>query len=108
MGIKNELGQKIKRMRINRGLTQEELSEKIDISQRALSRIENGENFVSADTLDKLLLALNTTTEELFSLSHLKNKQEMYKDIENKIKFLMNNDYKFEILYNFICSLSKE
>ena len=42
MGIKKELGKKIKRMRIEKGYTQEQLSEFIDISQKALSSIETG------------------------------------------------------------------
>jgi transcriptional regulator with XRE-family HTH domain len=72
MGIKEELGKKIKRMRINRGLTQEQLAEAVDVSQRTLSGIEIGENFVTAETLDKIIKALNTTTEELFATNHLK------------------------------------
>jgi len=43
MGIKKELGLKIKRMRTKLSLTQEELAEKIDISQRTLAGIEIGE-----------------------------------------------------------------
>ena len=39
MGIKKELGLKIKRMRTKLSLTQEELAEKIDISQRTLAGI---------------------------------------------------------------------
>ena len=50
MGIKKELGIKIKRMRAKRGLTQEKLAELVDISQRTLSGIENGENFCTAET----------------------------------------------------------
>ena len=48
MGVKEELGKKIKRMRLNRGLTQEQLAEAVDVSQRTLSGIEIGENFVTA------------------------------------------------------------
>ena len=40
MGVKQEFGKKIKRMRINRGLTQEELAEAVDLSQRAMSGID--------------------------------------------------------------------
>ena len=58
MGIKEELGKKIKRMRINRGLTQEQLAEAVDVSQRTLSGIEIGENFVTAETLDKIIKGL--------------------------------------------------
>ena len=51
MGIKQELGKKIKRIRLEKGYTQDKLSEMIDISQKALSSIELGENFVTAETL---------------------------------------------------------
>ena len=57
MGIKKELGKKIKRMRLAKGYTQDKLSEIVDISQKALSSIEVGENFVIAETLDKLICA---------------------------------------------------
>ena len=78
MGIKEELGKKIKRMRINRGLTQEQLAEAVDVSQRTLSGIEIGENFVTAETLDKIIKALNTTSDELFATYHLKERTRAY------------------------------
>ena len=53
MGIKKELGKQIKRLRIANGYTQEKLSELIEISQRALSSIELGNNFATAETIDK-------------------------------------------------------
>ena len=43
MGVKQEFGKKIKRMRINRGLTQEELSEILYVSRTAISKWESGE-----------------------------------------------------------------
>lgn len=39
MGIKKELGEKIKKIRLEKGYTQERLAEYADISQRALSSI---------------------------------------------------------------------
>ena len=108
MGIKEELGKKIKRMRINRGLTQEQLAEAVDVSQRTLSGIEIGENFVTAETLDKIIKALNTTSEELFATNHLKEEQELVKEIENNIKTISKNPTKLDILYNVTRSLIKE
>ena len=108
MGIKEELGKKIKRMRINRGLTQEQLAEAVDVSQRTLSGIEIGENFVTAETLDKIIKALNTTTEELFATNHLKEEQELIEEIENNIKTISKNPTKLDILYNVTKSLIKE
>lgn len=53
MNIKKQLGAKIKRLRQKRGFTQEQFAEKIDIAPRTLSGIETGENFLTADTLEK-------------------------------------------------------
>ena len=108
MGIKQELGQKIKRMRINRGLTQEQLSEMVDVSQRTMSGIEIGENFVTAETLDKIINALDTTSEELFALNHLRNKEELLKEISKDIVSISQNSLKLDILYNVIKALKKE
>jgi len=108
MGIKHELGQKIKRMRINRGLTQEKLAELVEVSQRTMSGIEIGENFVTAETLDKIIKALNTTSEELFATNHLKNFDTIKKEIFEDIEYLSKDSKKFEILYNIIKALKKE
>ena len=108
MGIKQELGQKIRRMRINRGLTQERLAEIVDISQRTMSGIEIGENFLTAETLDKIVKALNTTTEELFSTNHLKEPEKLIKEINEDIEYITQNPQKLETLYNIIKALKKE
>lgn len=73
MNIKKTLGEKIKRVRKQRGYTQEQLAERIDIAPRNLSKIEVGACFVTAETLEKLLVALNVTTEELFANDHIKD-----------------------------------
>ncbi len=108
MGVKQEFGKKIKRMRINRGMTQEELAEAVDLSQRAMSGIETGENFVSAETIDKLVKALNTTLEELFSIDHLKIGEELRQEIDEKLDSLNNDSEKLTIVYNVVKSLLKE
>lgn len=108
MGIKQEFGQKIKRMRINRGLTQEELAEAADLSQRAMSGIETGENFVSAETLDKLVLALDTSTEELFATDHLKMGEDLRQFIDAKLDIISSDPTKLAIVYSVVKSLSKE
>lgn len=108
MGIKTELGRKIKRMRQNRGFTQEQLAEAVDISQRTLSGIEIGENFVSAETLDKLINVLNITPDELFSVSHLRNPQELTEDIIREVKSLSEDTEKLEIIYKFVKSLKQD
>ena len=108
MGVKQEFGKKIKRMRINRGLTQEELAEAVDLSQRAMSGIETGENFASAETIDKLVSALDTTLEELFATNHLKIEEDLRQEIDEKLDDLSRDNEKLVIVYNVIQSLLKE
>ena len=88
MGIKQELGKKIKRIRLEKGYTQDKLSEMIDISQKALSSIELGENFVTAETLDKLLNALEITSEELFATNKFKDAKDLLQKINENIALI--------------------
>ncbi len=107
MGIKKELGKKIKKLRLSMGYTQERLSEMADISQKALSSIEVGENFVTAETLDKLLNALDVTPEELFATNDVKDSAELIKMINQNLASIGNNPEKLEIIYNLTKSLNK-
>jgi len=57
-GIKIIFGRNLKRCRKAKDLSQEELSEKLDISVKHLSSIERGTTFVSSDLLEKLSASL--------------------------------------------------
>ena len=67
MNIKKELGEKIKRVRKSRGITQEQLAEMIDISPRSLSNIEVGGDYtlhyelLESTLSDTSILGIGTT-----------------------------------------------
>lgn len=107
MDIKKQLGAKIKRLRLKRKFTQEQLAEKIQIATRTLCGIENGENFVKAETLEKLCNALNISLFELFTCDHLKPKEELINEIISDINQMENID-KIETIYKFVKSLKIE
>ena len=77
MNIKKQLGSKIKRLRQKKGYTQEQLAEKMGIATRTLSGIEIGENFVTAETLEKVFDVLEVSGSELFAFDHLKSQEEL-------------------------------
>ncbi len=108
MGIKKELGKKIKRIRVSNGYTQEKFSEMINISQRALSSIELGDNFVSAETLDNVLKAFDITSEELFATNNVKEPQELIRKINANINKIENDSVKLEIIFNLTNSLCRD
>ncbi len=102
MNIKKELGQKIKSLRKKRGLTQERLSEIINISARNLVNIESGVNFPKAETLEKILKSLNVTTEELFANNHIKTNKELLECINFYVDFLKNDNKNLQLVYKIL------
>ena len=67
------LGMRIKEIRQNRKISQDKLSEKLDIDPKYLSRIEVGKATPSLDLLIKTASLLNVDLKELFEFSHLEN-----------------------------------
>lgn len=108
MDIKKELGEKIKRVRKTRGITQEQLAEMIDISPRSLSNIEVGGCFVKSETLEKIIDALNITTEELFANDHIKSNTELLKDIDNYINQVKNDNKTLGKIYKILKCLLED
>ena len=66
MEVKKLFGLNLKRYRKAGRLSQEELSEKADISVKHLSKIERGLTFISADLLEKLSENLGISVARLF------------------------------------------
>jgi transcriptional regulator with XRE-family HTH domain len=64
--LRGILSRNIKRYRTNHGLSQADLAEKLDISVNFLSNIENGNKWISPQTLVKFASALNIEPYELF------------------------------------------
>lgn len=62
-----EIGKKIKRLRIQNGLTQEELADRAELSKGFISQVERDITSPSIATLVDLLQALGTDLQEFFS-----------------------------------------
>lgn len=94
--IKICLGAKIKQYRSKLGLTQDELAEKINRTQRQISMIEVGKSFPTPETLANLIKVFGCSIQDLFDFEPIKNivefKIELFKIIENlpeeKLKIL--------------------
>ena len=66
MDVKKFFGMNLKHYRKKKRFSQEQLSEKVDISVMHLSKIERGLTFVSADLLEKLSANLDVSVARLF------------------------------------------
>lgn len=107
MNLKQELGEKIKRIRKQRGLTQEQLAEMIDISSRNLCNIELGINFPKAETLEKILKTLNISTQQLFANNHIKTQDELIEGINQFINKIKLNPQNLELIYKILQSIAE-
>lgn len=52
--LKNDIGKKVKYLRLEKGLSQEKLAECINMSREHISCIERGKNLVTIETLYNL------------------------------------------------------
>ena len=91
MNIKKIFGENLKKYRKEAGLTQEKLSEMVNISAKHLSNIEIGQKFVSADLIEKLYSAINISPSKLFFSSKL---NENYDNKIGEINRIIDNTAK--------------
>jgi transcriptional regulator with XRE-family HTH domain len=80
--LKKKFGQRVKKIRQNRNLSQEELAEKIDIAVNNMGKIERGESFVTAVTLEKLANVLGVKVEDFFKFDSFVSLDEMRSELD--------------------------
>ncbi len=107
MDVKELVGKKIRILRTKRRMTQFELAQKIGISQRSLSGIETGENFLTAETLNRVLISFGITLEDFFAVEHLKPENELIAELLDDIKSLKDIE-KVRIIYKIVKAVLKD
>lgn len=101
--IKQLLGNRIRELRRNLGITQEQLAEIINIDQRNLSNIECGVTFPSK-SLGAIAEALQVNLKDLFDFEHtIINSSEMKEFIIDSVEKL--DDKNLKIIYRLIKSM---
>ena len=96
MTLKQELGAKIQKLRKSKKLTQEQLAELVGIDPKNISRIENGNNYPTAENLTSIAKALNVEIYELFVFNNIP-----YEVMKSEIINALENDK--NILYLYKC-----
>lgn len=106
MDVKKQLGEKIKRLRKEKHLTQEEFAESIEIARRNLVNIELGINFPKAETLEKILTALDVSLQKLFETDHLVDDAKLLAEIHSLVDASKNDRNTLEMMYKILKCLS--
>ena len=102
MDNKTLLGKRIKELRLRKGLSQETLAELAKIEPTSLSNIENGRNYPSFGTLEKIMKQLETNFSNVFEFSQHGNPDDLIKEINN---LLHENPEKLKDAYKLIKAL---
>ena len=98
------LGKTLKRIRLDRKLTREALSEKLDVSSRFLASVESGQAGISLATLKKICLEFGADANVLLGIYSSSEEDKIYEDIFNRIKQI--DRVYLDNLYQIIVSFS--
>lgn len=101
MHTENNLGEKIRQLRKSRGLTQEQLAEKLDIDNKHLSKIENGDHKPTYKLILKLAEVLQINIYDLSNQTAHKEDDKTYiksLKILNSAKNKKEKEYYLEAL----------
>ena len=104
MNKKVLLGKRIRELRKRKGLSQEKLSELVNVDPTTISNIENGKNYPSLINLENILNVLNCSFLDVFDLKQKNNISDLILEINQKMK---DNPNKIEDFYKIIVALTK-
>lgn len=91
MTLKQDLGQRIQKLRKDKKITQEQLAEMVGIDPKNISRIEKGNNYPTAENLTSIAKALNVDIYELFVFNSIpleQMKEEIINSLSNEKNIL--------------------
>ena len=103
MDNKKKLGKRIKELRKNAGLTQEQVAEQIEMEQNTISVIESGRNFPTLMTLEKIAKVLNVELSDFFDYEYLADIDSIRYYVQNK--FQQFNETKLRQLFKYMKTL---
>ena len=72
MNIKDKVGQRIKELRLELGVSQEALGNKAGVDRTYVTDVENGRRNVSVEILEKLIIALEISFQDFFTSKEFK------------------------------------
>ncbi len=87
-----EMGKRIRELRLQRSLTQEQLAKELSLTPQAVSKWENGSALPDTALLPQLSIVLGVTIDELFSLSEEQRMDRIDRMLQNEA-FLSRQDF---------------
>lgn len=99
------LGARIKELRKARGLSQADLSERLEIAEKYLSRIEVGTNYPSLLVLEKMALVFGTDLKDLFDFEYLREGSAILADFQKLLE--ETDEEKIRLAYKIVRAVTR-
>lgn len=107
--IKKNLGEIVRELRLQKNITQEKLSEYLELQPRSITAIENGKTFISCEVLEKLANYFDVDP-SIFFIKKVNlydpNQQEYYSKIKRLLRSFKSD--KLKKIYNILLVLLNE
>lgn len=100
MNTQKLFGKRIKELRKQNNLTQEQLSEMLGVFQKQIGNIETGTTFTTMNNLEKLAKILNVEIQDLFVFAQHKEKSELVEEINYFIS--KASDEQIRLIYRIV------
>ncbi|MFR1503040.1 MAG: helix-turn-helix domain-containing protein [Opitutales bacterium] len=104
--IKAILGQNVKKLRLDRELSQEKFAELVNLDMKMISKIENGTTFTSADSIANICEGCDITPDILFKINNTflpkddTSKKELIKNYSIFLQSLDKNTIQYLLTVN--------
>ncbi len=96
-------GKRLRELRKNKNLTQEQLAELIGKEDKHISALERGLHFPTYPTLKKLSKALDVELNEMFFFLHYRDNNFL---LEKNLEMIKNaNDEQLKVIYHFLSAI---
>jgi len=102
MDTKKILGQRIKELRKQRHISQEQLAELVQLEPPSICNIENGKNYPTLQNLEKIINVLNVSFVEMFNFAHHQTNENLKEEIN---QMLNKNPDRIKDIYKIIKAL---
>lgn len=103
MGIKEQLGSRIRELRLKNNLKQSELAEMVNIATKHQSCIETGKNYPSADLIEKYAKVFQLEPAEILNISHKKDIKLITLELDEIIK--NSDESRLRLIYRIVKSI---
>lgn len=94
MGLNYQFGKKLKEIRKNKNMTQQQFAELVELEPTTIGLIETGKRSISFKTLERLATKLNIPYFEFFYFGYDNNNSLLIKSITNELNKLDNKSLK--------------